>query len=294
MYECGLMVAKRGDHAEAERWLRHAAEAGHLKAMNDLGAMLIKLGRAIEGEHWIRRGAEAGDPDGMYNFGIHSALRGDVTEARRWLRAALQAGRPDAAQPLQVLVDVGDLWDAAMWLRRAGFTAVPRLRTSDSSAIGYLVDNPAEHRAALRHAYAIDHMEQIICGHLLVAAGIRVQHEVALPETSPSIRTFADYPKLLGNHRADAIAHGLVAALLASQTTSSLLPHTIKQLGHALTYRAAAVAPTRMFATVREQVESNGGDIPFARLALQLPPPTVGLDEALNDLLTLALTSRSD
>lgn len=293
MYERGLMLAQRGDHAGAERWLRHAADAGHLKAMHNLGATLIKLGRDVEGELWLRRGAEAGDPDGMYNLGIHSVLGGDPVEGHRWLRAALEAGRADAAQPLHLLVDVTDQWNAAAWLRHAGFTTLPRLHTSDNAAIRYLIDNPAQHRDVLRHVYATGHCGQIVCAHLLVAAGIRTRHHVTPPVTPPCVRTLADYPKLVGSHRADAIAHGLAAALLASLTTSELLPDTVTQLGHALPHWAVAVAASEMFAFVAERVEV-GGDIPFARLVQRLPEPSAGLDEVLSDLLTAALAGVSN
>jgi tetratricopeptide (TPR) repeat protein len=299
MYELGLLLSQRGALTEAERWLRQAIDAGHIKAMNDLGAVLIKIGRAVEGEHWIRRGAEAGDPDGMRNLGIHLVLRGngDVTEAKRWLLAALEAGRADAAEPLRILIDIIDLWQAATLLRQAGFTAIPRLHTSAGSAIQYLVQNRTEHRAVLRRTYITGNSEQIICGHLLVAAGTRGIHKTdeqsrpAQPELLGSSCTFTDYLKLIGQHRTETIAHGLAAALIASQAASTMLPETIKQLDHALTHRAITVAPTQIFAKVGEHVERDG-DIPFAQLVQQLPQPPDGLDKALSVLLNSALTNR--
>jgi TPR repeat protein len=62
------------DYAEAERWIRLAADQGHPNALALLGEMYSK-GRGapqdyVEALKWHRLAAEQGDPLGQFNLGV--------------------------------------------------------------------------------------------------------------------------------------------------------------------------------------------------------------------------------
>ncbi|RMI28864.1 tetratricopeptide repeat protein [Nocardia stercoris] len=56
----GHLLAERGEKAEAETWMRRAADAGHPGAMNSLAILLTERGEKTEAETWIRRATEVG------------------------------------------------------------------------------------------------------------------------------------------------------------------------------------------------------------------------------------------
>jgi len=57
----GLLLEKRGERVEAQRWWRMAAEAGDTEAAYDLGLLLKDLGELGEAEAWYRTAAAAGN-----------------------------------------------------------------------------------------------------------------------------------------------------------------------------------------------------------------------------------------
>jgi tetratricopeptide (TPR) repeat protein len=71
-FQFGRALDANGDDAEAVRWYRKAAEAGHAAAMNNLGVM-YERGRGVtqddgEAVRWYRKAAEAGDETARENL----------------------------------------------------------------------------------------------------------------------------------------------------------------------------------------------------------------------------------
>ncbi|PWJ15789.1 tetratricopeptide repeat protein [Jannaschia seohaensis] len=92
------------DPAEAERWLRRAADAGLPEAQTRLGLALIE-GTPEEGMRWLRRAADAGGVVAQRELGTRLLMgREDTppnpTEAIRWLTSAAEAGDRSAMQNL--------------------------------------------------------------------------------------------------------------------------------------------------------------------------------------------------
>lgn len=88
-----------GQPAEALRWLRRAAEAGHVLAQRDLGTRYLDGDApqdAQEALRWLTEAARAGDAGAMHNLGLSYArgagLPQDLAQARDWLSRAAQYG----------------------------------------------------------------------------------------------------------------------------------------------------------------------------------------------------------
>ncbi len=86
--------------SEGERWLRRAAQAGDLYAMEKLGVRLLTgdgLQKSVEeGVLWLRKSAELGNPFAMeklaeYELDENETL-GSSAEGERWLRSAVERG----------------------------------------------------------------------------------------------------------------------------------------------------------------------------------------------------------
>ncbi len=78
MYADGLGV--EADDAEAERWLRLAAEKENPFAQNALASLLLKRGKAEEAAHWLERAAKQGNPAAQYALGRLHLLGTGVPE----------------------------------------------------------------------------------------------------------------------------------------------------------------------------------------------------------------------
>lgn len=103
IYEKGWGMTQ--DYAEAARWYRRAAEAGFIKAQNNMGWMYYE-GRGVpkdyrEAAKWFYNAALRGDADGqsnlglMYQFGL--GVEKDRVEACRWYLLAEAQGNQTAS-----------------------------------------------------------------------------------------------------------------------------------------------------------------------------------------------------
>jgi TPR repeat protein len=143
----GKYLLRFGDLATREsglRWLRRAAEAGHLWAMSDLAEALRTDGSLEEADEWLARAAWFGDPNAIEELSSSQppaeaaewlkerAREGDVfatsklaevldgPQAESWLRAAAAEGNAAAIETLiWTLKSAGRLSEAEQWLRRA-------------------------------------------------------------------------------------------------------------------------------------------------------------------------------
>ena len=88
---------------EAERWFRHAADAGDPRAMGIVGTILAERGDASGAKHWHHEAAERGNTAAMTNLGVLHAHSGDVDAAELWFGRAAEAGAPEGAYNLGLL-----------------------------------------------------------------------------------------------------------------------------------------------------------------------------------------------
>ena len=83
MADLGVMLYEAGD-AEAERWLRQAAERRHASAMNNLAGLLAETDRLDEAETWYEQAAEKGLAVAAINIARHHEAAGRSREGRHW------------------------------------------------------------------------------------------------------------------------------------------------------------------------------------------------------------------
>ena len=89
--EAMLHLARAAEHshrpdaeAEAERWLRSAADLGDLEAVHKLGVMLCRRGEQDDGEALVQRAALKGHQDAIAMMGQFCERRGDLEGADAW------------------------------------------------------------------------------------------------------------------------------------------------------------------------------------------------------------------
>lgn len=80
LYAGGLGV--EADDAEAERWLRLAAEKENPFAQNALASLLLKQGKPEEAARWLERAAKEGNPAAQYALGRLHLLGTGVPQDR--------------------------------------------------------------------------------------------------------------------------------------------------------------------------------------------------------------------
>ncbi len=117
------------DVAQAEMWLRKAAEAGHLRSMARLGMLLGHHERSDEDRkesvEWYQRAADLGDSSGMTFLGFaYRDGHGVPVDERRavdWFIRAHEAGARNAAELAGRLLSyhTENHLDAVKWLRIA-------------------------------------------------------------------------------------------------------------------------------------------------------------------------------
>lgn len=73
-----------GAEAEAERWLRSAADLGDLEAVHKLGVMLWRRGEHEDGEALVQSAALKGHQDAIAMMGQFCERRGDLEGADAW------------------------------------------------------------------------------------------------------------------------------------------------------------------------------------------------------------------
>lgn len=128
LYANGYGVPK--SDAEAEKYYRLAAEAGHARAQDSLGVLLYLSGRYSEALEWARKAVSQGDISAhnllgnLYNNG--HAVTKNVAEAERLYRIAADGGIGAAQTNLGgLLYSRGEYAEALKWCRlgaESGFT----------------------------------------------------------------------------------------------------------------------------------------------------------------------------
>lgn len=119
MYNKGLMyaggVGVKQNFEEAASWYLKAAEAGNVRAMNELAGLYL-IGQGIEqsekeSTNWNRKAAETGDGEGMCSLGFAYAngwgIRKNSKEAMRWFLKAAEAGNCTAMNQLGEIYTTG-------------------------------------------------------------------------------------------------------------------------------------------------------------------------------------------
>ncbi len=114
-YLLGIMYYRgegvRPDKAEAIRWLRRAADKGHVRAQNNLG-MIYDKGDGVpldlkEAAAWYRKAAEQGHAQSQFDLGLMytngEGVPKDRKEAVKWLRKAARQGHVGARKLLTVM-----------------------------------------------------------------------------------------------------------------------------------------------------------------------------------------------
>ena len=125
-----ILLDNRGMHDHALRWLREAANSGHIEAQYVLGARLV-VGRAApfspeEGAKWISTAAQQGSPEALSLMSVLASMTGDWEEAITFTKDAAARGDDRARQQIALLrnpkqFDV-ELWDgsiAPVWKHQA-------------------------------------------------------------------------------------------------------------------------------------------------------------------------------
>lgn len=84
-------MSKRSELAR----LRRAAEAGDVRAANELADMLEDDGDLASAEHWFRLTANAGDTYGALSLGLLLSDGGKPVEGAKWLKTAATAEDPE-------------------------------------------------------------------------------------------------------------------------------------------------------------------------------------------------------
>jgi TPR repeat protein len=125
-YKVGDGVSK--DANEAARWLRSAAQAGHLEAQTALGSLQAENGDPAEAVKWLRAAAERGSTEAMVNLGAFYADNGGATagaaESLSWYQKAAERGHAGASRALAEIYARGkgapaDPAQALEWYRKA-------------------------------------------------------------------------------------------------------------------------------------------------------------------------------
>jgi TPR repeat protein len=117
------------DVEQAEKWLRMAANANHVRSMTRLGMLLFRDERSDEDKResldWYRRAAELGDSSGMISMGLAyregRCVPVDEKKAVEWFIKAHEAGARNAADLAGRLLSyhAESHLEAVKWLRIA-------------------------------------------------------------------------------------------------------------------------------------------------------------------------------
>jgi TPR repeat protein len=116
------------DANEAARWLRSAAQAGHLEAQAAFGSLQAENGDPAEAVKWLRTAADRGSTDAMLNLGAFYADHGGATagaaESLSWYQKAAEGGHAGASRALAEIYARGkgvptNPVQALEWYRRA-------------------------------------------------------------------------------------------------------------------------------------------------------------------------------
>jgi hypothetical protein len=114
--QAGRILREAGDNAQAERWLRKAANEGSANGAFELGLLLDPAGKTIEHDPgraeeallWFRRAATGGDVYGAATMGVRLRQRGRNDAAMPWLEDAVERGDAMAAHTLGLVYEDRD------------------------------------------------------------------------------------------------------------------------------------------------------------------------------------------
>ncbi|WP_225822301.1 hypothetical protein [Streptomyces naphthomycinicus] len=109
-----LTLLERGDEEEALPYLETAATAGYAWAARHLGRM-----HRAQAERWLREAAEAGDGAAAHELGDMLVGHGGEGDALRWYRRAAAAGHREVAGSIGALLASWNEPEAEEWLRYA-------------------------------------------------------------------------------------------------------------------------------------------------------------------------------
>lgn len=100
-------LVPRGAYADAFRFLMPTAEAGFPSAQAEIGKFYLKgLGVAhdpVKANEWLHRSAQAGCPEGQHWYGVMLCADGQPEAGKRWLGKAAAQGHPEARATLAKL-----------------------------------------------------------------------------------------------------------------------------------------------------------------------------------------------
>ncbi|MFC9253206.1 tetratricopeptide repeat protein, partial [Amycolatopsis thailandensis] len=99
----GLVLHRRGELEEAERWYLKAAKRGDAAAMTNLGVLANDRNDPGEATAWYRKAAELGSVPAYTNLGRLAADHGNFQEAEHWFRAAADTGDQAGQRDLEEL-----------------------------------------------------------------------------------------------------------------------------------------------------------------------------------------------
>ena len=124
-YRDGRGVA--ADRAQAESWLRQAAELKLGSAQFELGRLLKHGGAVAEAPRWLELAAQGGHPGAQFELGtllLGAAGAPEMAAGRRWLEAAAKQGLAEAQRELGLSLARGqggpvDILPALRWLQAA-------------------------------------------------------------------------------------------------------------------------------------------------------------------------------
>src|ERR1700730_8305713 len=89
--------------AEAEKWLRKAAETNDAWSQYCLGHLALKRKNMVDAESWWRKAAVSGEPTSQYALAFSCGDLLSVDEKHKWLRKSANSGYAEAQKFLGFL-----------------------------------------------------------------------------------------------------------------------------------------------------------------------------------------------
>ncbi len=113
IYNVGINAYSNKNYQEAEKWMRQAAEQGHIDGQTIYGTMHL-FGYGVKqnrekAEYWLMKSATAGNRDaqsiiGMMYYNGMGAPR-DMPKAVKWLTVAADNGDKEAKRMLSIVFE---------------------------------------------------------------------------------------------------------------------------------------------------------------------------------------------
>jgi hypothetical protein len=99
----GWLLERRGERRQAEWHYQQAYRQGDIDAANNLGVLFAESGDDRSAEDWLSKAHQAGHPEATNNLGLLLLRRGDRDGARRLFREAAARGNTEAEEHLRAL-----------------------------------------------------------------------------------------------------------------------------------------------------------------------------------------------